>query len=402
MTSDLLNGLIRANLAGGAAIVLVLILRGSPRRAFGAGWTYGLWALPPLVAAASLLPFPQGQAWYAVPIVISPSLGWTPVPAQGAGEAGRALIAVVWALGALALATVLAARQVRFTAALGELRALTIGGRRVLRSARTGLGPAVVGRSIVVPADFEQRFTPDEQQAILAHETTHLVRGDVAANALTALVQCLCWFNPLVHLAAFQARLDQELACDAAVIAARPALRRAYAEALLKTQIMTSAPPLGCTWPSRAAHPLKERISMLRLPAPTRLRRGFGAALLVALSLGGGYAAWAAQAGSGHVITNPEWEQRPRGEDMKQFYPPEAEKRRLAGETTLQCRVELSGALTACKVLRQSPKGAGFGEAGLKLTTLFRMKPMSQDGTPVAGGIVRIPIAFRLAPKTAG
>ena len=62
-------------------------------------------------------------------------------------------------------------------------------------------------------------------------------------NAVVALIQCLCWFNPLVHLAARWIRFDQELACDAAVIAERPGLRRPYAEALLKTQVMAAIPP---------------------------------------------------------------------------------------------------------------------------------------------------------------
>jgi protein TonB len=48
-------------------------------------------------------------------------------------------------------------------------------------------------------------------------------------------------------------------------------------------------------------------------------------------------------------------------------------------------------------VLRAAPQGEGFGEAALALTPLFRMKPMSRDGQPVAGGIVRVPIAFRSA-----
>jgi beta-lactamase regulating signal transducer with metallopeptidase domain len=106
-------------------------------------------------------------------------------------------------------------------------------------------------------------------------------------------------------------RVDQELACDATVIEARPALRRSYGEALLKTQLSACVPPVGCTWPSRAPHPLKERIAMLKSPPPTRRRRLVGAALLAGLALGGGYAAWAAQ--PGHVITNPDWVQRRRG-----------------------------------------------------------------------------------------
>ena len=56
-------------------------------------------------------------------------------------------------------------------------------------------------------------------------------------------------------------RLDQELACDAQVVAAHPAARRSYAEAMLKTQLAGRPLPLGCYWPAPAAHPLVERIA---------------------------------------------------------------------------------------------------------------------------------------------
>ena len=397
MIADLLDALVRANLAAAAAILVVLLARRPVRRAFGARAAYWLWLLPPLMALAALAPAPQPGAWYAAPLVVAaPSL----LPAGPAAQMPadwRAIAVAAWALGALICAGLLLAMQLRFTAALGRLRPDARLGRPVLRSPRDGAGPAIVGASIVVPADFETRFTPQEQDAILAHERAHLARGDVLANAGSALAQCLCWFNPLVHLAAFQARLDQELACDATVVEARPALRRSYAEALLKTQLLPSVPPVGCTWPSRAQHPLKERIAMLKSSPPTRLRRGLAAALLAALSLGGGYAAWAAQ-GEPALVTAPDWVSRPTGEDMAAFYPAEAARQELDGMTTLECRVEVSGTVSGCKAISEAPQGAGFGDAALQLAAAkFRMKPMAKDGKPTAGGIVRIPIMFRVA-----
>ena len=72
---------------------------------------------------------------------------------------------------------------------------------------------------IVTPDGFLTHFTPREQAAILAHERAHLARQDARINALAALLRCLCWFNPLMHLGARWLRIDQELACDASGVA---------------------------------------------------------------------------------------------------------------------------------------------------------------------------------------
>jgi len=137
---------------------------------------------------------------------------------------------------------------------------------------------------------------------------------------------------------------------------------------------------------------------MLKLSPPSPARRRLAAAALAALCAGAGYAAWAAQPGA-HVIIRPDWVERPTGADLVRFYPAEAAKQHLPGEAIVECRVAVAGTLSACHVLREAPMGAGFGEATLQMTPLFRMKPMTRDGKPVAGASVRIPVAFRLAPE---
>jgi len=313
-----------------------------------------------------------------------------------------AALGFAWALGALLCAGVLGAQQARFALALRGGVSSSVGGTSVIRAADADTGPAVVGRAIILPIDFEARFTPAEQAAVIAHEAQHLARGDVVANAVVAVIQCLCWFNPLVHLAARGIRLDQELACDAAVIAARPDLRRPYAEALLKTQRLAAIPPVGCAWRARGFPALRDRIRLLKQRAPSAPRRVCGVLLLALLMSSGGYAAWATQPARGRLVTRPDWSSRPNGADLVRLYPREALARRLEGMAVMQCRVARTGALQACAILREGPRGAGFGTAVLQMAPRFRMKPMSVDGKPVAGGIVRIPVKFLIpAPDAA-
>lgn len=100
-------------------------------------------------------------------------------------------------------------------------------------------------------------------------------------------------------------------------------------------------------------------------------------------------------------VTQPDWVIRPTGADLADVYPPEAAKTGVGGAVTIGCAVAADGRLAKCQVEREDPVQAGFGEAALKLSERFQMKPMSRDGHPVSGGVVRIPIRFMPAPQPA-
>jgi TonB family protein len=400
MIIDILALLARANLAGGAAIVAVTLLRWPVRSMLGAAAAYRLWAIPPAMALASLVPMPPGGA--LTPIMLGAASVLPSVAPVDGGEVWPAMVCGAWVLGMLACAALLGAEQLRFVSALRGGTRGSLGGTLVVRAAAAEIGPAVVGRSIILPADFEARFTPAEQAAILAHEAQHLARGDVVANVVVAVIQCLCWFNPFVHLSVRWFRFDQELACDAAVIAQRPGLRRPYAEALLKTQTVTAIPPLGCAWRARGFAALRSRIRLLKQHAPTAPRRACGILVVLGLTLGGGYSAWAIQPSQHAVVVKPAWSVTPNGADFARLYPARARAKRVEGMAVMRCRVALAGALSACAIVRESPRGMGFGDATLRMAPLFRMKPGSVNGTPVAGAVIHIPVRFALPARQRG
>ena len=284
--SDALLALLRINLAVAAAIALVMLLRLPVRRLFGARIAYGLWSFVPLAAAAMLLPArtvtvarAPGSAMLPEALVSGPA---APALHLQPGLDLAPILAGLWIAGALASLGWLVWRQVQFGRAVREGRA----------------GPAVIGvlkPRIVTPDDFADRYTPREQLVVLAHEQTHIARHDSRINAAVALVRCASWFNPLVHVFAQTLRIDQELACDARVVAAHPNARRSYAEAMLKTQLAARPLPIGCYWPAQAAHPLAQRIGLLARKGPGRARRRAGTAAVALLGLGVAWSAWAAR-----------------------------------------------------------------------------------------------------------
>ena len=68
---------------------------------------------------------------------------------------------------------------------------------------------------ILLPQGLLEMVTLDELQYVFLHELAHLKRGDIYVSWLTAILQVLHWFNPLIWFGFRQMRTDQELACDA-------------------------------------------------------------------------------------------------------------------------------------------------------------------------------------------
>ena len=290
-----LRDLFTLTIVSSSAIIIILLLRRYLRQMFGQAVSYFAWLLVPAVIVAALLPNTRASG---LPFAFSMEIRKVSalVVAYGSDAAptinGSAWLLGAWGVGSALFLLYLAGLQYAFLRSLGTLTQ----SRGMLRAASCAGCPALVGifrPKIILPADFEARYTLEEQSLVLAHESTHLRHRDALWNALVALLRGLFWFNPLVHLGASRFRVDQELACDAAVIRSHPNSRRTYAGAMLKTQLADSSLPVGCYWHS--AHPLEERIEMLKQAPHGSLRRNFGRVLVALASVLGGCLAWAAE-----------------------------------------------------------------------------------------------------------
>lgn len=417
ISNAVMDVLLATTLAGSAAIVLVMAVRGWVGSRFGARVVYLLWAMVPIAQLAVLLPARVGSA-ETMPVRAHAALVQTPVAEAVLSPGYESILAFVWITGALAMLILQIWQQRRFRRWLGPTRQRADG--LIQASVCEGL-PAVVGLMrphIVVPADFDQRYDAQERQLVLEHERVHLRRGDLRVNAVLAVQRCLYWFNPLVHLAEPRFRHDQEVACDQAVIARFPQQRRRYGGAMLKTQLAAQGVPLACHW--NAHHSLKERIAMLKRPLPDRRRTLAGKSVALLLTAATAAAAWAAQ--SPRPPSDTAQSALPAAQASTQSsgtsifpvaslqaavaaedgaaasnlpaprYPAEAAEQGTSGRVLLKILVGADGKAQDVRVEESQPAGV-FDAISIEAARQWTFPPRLENGKAVQGW-VRVPIDF--------
>lgn len=262
--------LLAISLRASLLTLAVILIQSMLRRHLSPRWRYALW-LPVLIVL--LMPALVESRWSAesLLVVAEPT---RPVLAEVAVQAVEAALTShtpapvlpepmitfgwqhVWLIGALGLVItgltsfMLTLRRFRKHARvadaelLAEVAALAeeIGLRRVPRVCLSSAisSPAVAGLFrpiLLLPAGFREAFTAREARLVLKHELMHLKRGDLLMNALLCVLMALHWFNPLLWLAFYKARIDREAACDQDVLRHDSSAERAtYGHALLKAE----------------------------------------------------------------------------------------------------------------------------------------------------------------------
>ena len=258
-----------------ALLVLVLLIRGSAARHFGASVAYWLWLLPaarlfmPVLTKEVTVPALPAANAFIESIRATPAT-YGAIATTEASFNWLALGLSIW-LGGAALLFI--AQMVRYCSLRDEMLADAteidrIGNIRVIQSDRIG-GPLAFGlfrRYIAVPDHFTRTFTPKERDLALAHELAHHRAGDLYANLAAFLFLCLSWFNPLAWMAWRAFRFDQEAACDARVLAGTDSsTRQRYGRALARAASSDHMPALAMAMAQNSPRNIIERLRRLMM-----------------------------------------------------------------------------------------------------------------------------------------
>jgi beta-lactamase regulating signal transducer with metallopeptidase domain len=288
-----------------------------PLRRAGAGVRYGLW----LAASVKfLVPFSLLAAAVArLHLLVSPPHGWAMI-APMVEPMTASLIATVpatlrtthavmpahptialpfdpapvllgvWALGLAGLLSLWAVRWSRVRAALRAASPMDLAAPVPVRSSPVLFEPGVVGVRrpvLVLPEGIAERLSPDELEAVLAHELCHVRRRDNLTGLVHMLVEALFWFHPLVWWLGARLVDERERACDEAVIRAGHD-RDAYARGILETCRLYLQSPLVCV-AGASGSSLEDRVEAimtrpLSMPLSPMAKALLGAAGALALA----------------------------------------------------------------------------------------------------------------------
>ncbi|MEL7487730.1 MAG: M56 family metallopeptidase [Pseudomonadota bacterium] len=310
---EALHALTEASAGVGLLIILVLMLRKPVSRIFGPQAAYLLWAAPALrllLPDLNILPRPAfdiaaaGERFF---VEAAPAA--TPIAANASSTFNLDLMMIVafylWVAVAFAWINVIFSTQRQTWRTLisastpasagqaNEARAISkeLGWRRrfdvrILDDAHGPMTAGLFRPTIFLPADFASDYSPAEQRLAIAHEIAHLARGDLWALLGASFVRVAQWPNPFAHIAFEAYRADQEAACDAYVLERfdRRAASAPYAAAIVKSARSVSAHP---HFALALAHPVKERVMLIKNRQPSSARKSTGAVFASAAVVAG-------------------------------------------------------------------------------------------------------------------
>ncbi len=126
---------------------------------------------------------------------------------------------------------------------------------------------------ILLPPAVALGVTPQQLEALLAHELAHIRRHDYLVNVLQMLAETLFFYHPAVWWASRRIRVERELCCDdIAVDACGDAV--GYAQALTKVaRLQVTRSGHGAWRDGRAVSPEDPAAARRRLCRQARVTR---------------------------------------------------------------------------------------------------------------------------------
>lgn len=251
--------------------------------------------------------------------------------------------------------------------------------------------PMLVGllkQKLIIPQDFTVTYTPQQQRLILEHEICHFYRNDIYWNFVAFVFLALFWFHPLVWLAYFRFRRDQELSCDQIVLAHKNLNSRIdYCKALLVTAKIST--PIAFAQLSFKKFGDKEimyeRIKHIKMNIKTSALSIVTVSMLAIAAMSSvSFAGNSTLNADDDINTNYAAKLVTRVEPE---YPMFAAQHNLSGAVLLKFDIRPNGQTDNITVIKSKPSGV-FDNVAMTALSHWRYKEHTQD--VVSGNVVQL------------
>ena len=357
-------------------LILLLIIRHPLRMKTGASTCYGLWLLLPL----ALLLYNIELPWHHVSELSNDNIqSYLVQPSeefkQHLNENDLVVITLktLWLAGLISMLLYWFAIHVNFKKSL-KLRAIENG--KLASSLKTSIpktlpvkqshhihSPILLGlfhTILVIPEDFTELYSPEQQELIIAHEVCHYSHHHMWANQVALLLLALFWFHPLAWRAYAAFRQDQEHSCDETVLARKQTESRIqYCKALVLAA--ETSPPNARTLMSFKHNGDKNfmlnRIKQIKAMSVTSklfantkfsLVALISTALLAGVSYAGNHVNKDKVIEQARIDVHPVYRVEPK-------YPIKAAQQNIEGSVVLKFDVESDGSVSNAEVVNGKP-----------------------------------------------
>ncbi|HSU58946.1 MAG TPA: M56 family metallopeptidase [Bryobacteraceae bacterium] len=260
LISALANHLWQSTLFAAAAGLLALALRRNHARTRHSLWLIA--SLKFLIPFSLLIAVGSHFGWSTAPAVTQSGFSFVEQvgrpftgPVHGSPLAIHPVVNLLpmilvslWICGFLIVACVWCIRWRRIQAAVRSASPSHLKLDVPVLSSPALLEPGVFGifrPVLLLPEGITESLTPEQINAILAHEFCHVRRRDNLAAAIHMLVEAIFWFHPLVWWIGARLVEERERACDEEVLRlGNPP--QVYAESILQTCQFYLESPLAC------------------------------------------------------------------------------------------------------------------------------------------------------------
>ncbi|MGA9716918.1 MAG: M56 family metallopeptidase [Acidobacteriaceae bacterium] len=267
------------------------------------------------------------------------------------------------------------------------------------------VGPVAIGLRrgmVLVPPQLLDTVSPDDLNAVLAHELAHIARHDFAKNLLYTLLSLPIAWHPLLWRTRARLAESRELLCDDAAAEA-VAGRKQYAQSLLRLASIFAGQPRIATLHAVGildfrsnANTLERRVMTLtqkRIPV-SAVRRILGAAACSILALATCTSALALHTDISDLAPDAQQSAAPNklhvsAKEMSgnrisgdnPTYPPETKKKKIQGTVVIDATVSKEGAIEDLRVVKTPDPS--LAESALKAVRTWRYRPYLRNGEPV-------------------